>query len=259
MFSRLLRRFTYANVAATLAIVFAMSGGAYAAGHYLITSTKQISPKVLKTLKGASGKSGPAGPVGPAGPAGATGSQGLAGTAGGEGKEGKPGVEGKAGASVSSKELAEGNAHCAAGGSEFKAGAATSYACNGSPWTAGGTLPSGSTLKGEWTASRSVSGANVLSTAGSFGIPLAQAPTAHYIAEGEAPPAGCTGSASDPGAEKGNLCVFAAEEVNVKNEPPPGEFRPSVEYVTTTGFIVNGTSIEAGASFIYGTWAVTAE
>ena len=41
-------RLSYANVAMTLALVFAMSGGAYAASKYVITSTKQISPKVLK-------------------------------------------------------------------------------------------------------------------------------------------------------------------------------------------------------------------
>ena len=46
MFSRLRKRFTYANVAMTLALVFAMSGGAYAAFTSLITSTKQISPSV---------------------------------------------------------------------------------------------------------------------------------------------------------------------------------------------------------------------
>jgi hypothetical protein len=43
-------RFTYANVVATLALVLAMSGGALAASHYLITSTRQISPRVLKKL-----------------------------------------------------------------------------------------------------------------------------------------------------------------------------------------------------------------
>ena len=63
---------TYANVAATLALVFAMSGGALAASHYLITSTSQISPKVLKELKKA-GASGATGPRAPQGPAGATG------------------------------------------------------------------------------------------------------------------------------------------------------------------------------------------
>ena len=42
---------TYANVVATLALIFAMTGSAVAATHYLITSTKQISPKALKELK----------------------------------------------------------------------------------------------------------------------------------------------------------------------------------------------------------------
>jgi cytoskeletal protein RodZ len=44
------RRLNYANVTATLALFFAMSGGALAAKHYLINSTKQINPKVLKAL-----------------------------------------------------------------------------------------------------------------------------------------------------------------------------------------------------------------
>ena len=55
------RRLSYANVTATLALVFAMSGGAMAANHYLITSTKQINPKVLKKLTGKTGKTGATG------------------------------------------------------------------------------------------------------------------------------------------------------------------------------------------------------
>ena len=47
MFSRIRKRLTYANVAMTMALVFAMSGGAYAAKKYVITSTKQIKPSVL--------------------------------------------------------------------------------------------------------------------------------------------------------------------------------------------------------------------
>ena len=61
------RRFTYANVAATLALVFAMSGGAVAASHYLINSTKQINPKVLRTLRGARGATGATGSSGATG------------------------------------------------------------------------------------------------------------------------------------------------------------------------------------------------
>lgn len=49
------RRFTYANVVATMALVFAMSGGALAASHYLINSTRQINPRVLKSLRGRRG------------------------------------------------------------------------------------------------------------------------------------------------------------------------------------------------------------
>ncbi len=64
------RHFSYANVVATLALVFAMSGGALAANHYLINSPKQINPKVLKKLRGPKGKTGAAGPTGATGPAG---------------------------------------------------------------------------------------------------------------------------------------------------------------------------------------------
>jgi len=69
-------RITYANVTATLALFFAMSGGALATKHYLIESTKQINPKVLKKLKGASGKTGVAGPQGKEGPPGKEGKEG---------------------------------------------------------------------------------------------------------------------------------------------------------------------------------------
>jgi cytoskeletal protein RodZ len=44
------RHLNYANIVATLALLFAMSGGALAAKHYLINSTKQISPKALQAL-----------------------------------------------------------------------------------------------------------------------------------------------------------------------------------------------------------------
>lgn len=85
------KRLTYANVAATLALVLSMSGGAIAASHYLITSTKQISPKVIKQLKGKAGPAGPAGIAGLAGKEGPAGKEGLTGKDGKEGKEGPRG------------------------------------------------------------------------------------------------------------------------------------------------------------------------
>jgi hypothetical protein len=82
------RHLSYANVVATLALVFAMSGGALAAKHYLINSTKQINPKVLKKLAG-TGKTGPAGATGAAGAVGSTGPQGKEGAQGKEGSSPK--------------------------------------------------------------------------------------------------------------------------------------------------------------------------
>jgi hypothetical protein len=53
------RRLSYANVVATLALVLVVGGGtAWAAHHYLITSTSQIKPSVLKKLHGKNGVDG---------------------------------------------------------------------------------------------------------------------------------------------------------------------------------------------------------
>ena len=232
MFSKILRRFTYANIAATLAVVFAMSGGAYAAGHYLITSTKQISPKVLKTLKGASGQNGatgaqgPAGSTGPAGSAGPTGPQGPQGP---KGENGAPGAKGEKG-------------------------------LQGEKGTTGftETVPSGKTLQGEWDAGRTVAAhLDHLSDAVSFNIPPAAPATVHYIKAGESTPAGCTGELQDPGAEKGNLCIFAEEEE--EDVEPAGEFQVVAEGVKPFGFDIRGFATEAGLALFKGTWAVTAE
>ncbi|HEX7610613.1 MAG TPA: hypothetical protein VF380_08065 [Solirubrobacteraceae bacterium] len=56
-----------------MALVFAMGGSAIAARHYLINSTTQINPRVVKALRGHSG------------------ARGLPGTAGAPGKDGAPG------------------------------------------------------------------------------------------------------------------------------------------------------------------------
>jgi len=79
------RRLTYANVTATVALFFAISGGALAASHYLINSTRQINPKVLKVLKGRRGATGATG---------ARGKEGLPGNGGPAGKEGRQGEAG---------------------------------------------------------------------------------------------------------------------------------------------------------------------
>lgn len=70
------RKPSVTTVVACLALFFALGGSALAASKYLITSTSQIKPSVLKSLQG---KRGPAGTPGAPGAAGAAGSPGPVG------------------------------------------------------------------------------------------------------------------------------------------------------------------------------------
>lgn len=239
MFSEIRKRATYANVTVTLALVFSMTGGAYAAKHFLITSTNQISPSVIKQLKAKKGAAGAPGPAGPQGPAGAQGKDGVNGVQGPAGPQGPPGTAGPP----------------------------------GSPWPAGGILPSGSSLTGEWSLSNPhvAAGFNFVESTVSFGIPLAEAPATHYVKAGEATPTGCTGSVSNPGAEPGNLCVFATFEVNSSplvlnghNFPLVCDFSSSESCTEhygggRLGFGLVTLPEGEGAVTLKGTWAVTAE
>jgi hypothetical protein len=244
MLATIRRRITFANVAMTVVLVFAMSGGAYAAGKYLITSTKQISPKVLKSLQGKAGKDGApgaSGAAGPVGPAGAVGPQGPAGAPGAKGETGAEGKEGKA-------------------GKDGKAGAA------GSPWSVGGTLPPGKTETGVWAFGEvKQAGTQVLAVA-SFPIELAAPlPPAHghyingeglevNIEEEEVPSTACKGTAEAPTAEPGNLCIYA--HPNFVKKAFIGS--AGIENIVgRTGATMN-IGAELGAEGA-GTWAVTAE
>ncbi|HWX44733.1 MAG TPA: hypothetical protein VNY52_05365 [Solirubrobacteraceae bacterium] len=240
---------------ASLALVFAMTGGAYAAGRVLITSTKQISPKVLKALKGnagAPGANGAAGAAGPQGPGGAQGAGGPTGPIGPQGAKGETGPKGE----------------------------------NGTNGTTGftETLPKGKTLKGDWAIEANVPGVGPLEGSASsdisFGIPLTASPAVAYIPapteeqkekhEFPTPPAGCSGTFEDPGAEEGHLCVFGSFEHNHNGEPYicasgnlilclSGGGGGLNEGADPTGAVISVLGQSAGVILFSGTWAVTAE
>ncbi len=266
------RRFSPAGVVAVLALVLAMSGGAYAAGKFLITSTKQISPKVLKSLKGATGARGPAGATGPAGPAGPAG-PGGAGSAGPQGPAGPAGPGGPPGTSVTAKEVKVGETACnKLGGSEFTTGTTKTTACNGATGFTE-TLPSKKTETGTLAMDFTEGAQEVAKTIPiSFPIPLAAAldeTHVHHITAEEQQKGGtpeCPGTAESPSAAAGNLCVYdGATEVPEANLgrfkiTPPGSFAESG--TGTAGAVVHLSYEYTGAGReaieFQGTWAVTA-
>jgi hypothetical protein len=261
MFSAVRRRLCYANVAATLALVFAMSGGALAAGHYLLTSTGQISPKVLKALKGKSGPAGAQGTQGAKGDAGTPGAQGAKGETSAAGAQGAKGETGPTGAT----------------GATGTAGAKGPVGPAGSPWTAGGTLPNGATETGVWSVSRPPESFDEVAPLASFTVPLAEPPTFKLIGAGEGEgepkenaqarkeneerkakdepelplpiPTDCKGNWEKPSAAPGNLCVF--------EKTVPENVEEVIPVVTTAGALVSFVPNAEMAVRGTGSWAVT--
>ncbi|MGH2878777.1 MAG: collagen-like triple helix repeat-containing protein [Solirubrobacteraceae bacterium] len=251
----------------TLALVFAMTGGAYAAKKYLITSTKQISPKVLKQLEGKAGPAGAQGPAGPAGPQGNPGAPGKDGTNGTNGEKGAAGTNGK---SVVVEEETAGGPNCEGhGGASFEAeGTGTkTYACNGQTGFTK-TLPSGETEQGTWMINFNASEEHIQAADPiSFNIPLAKPVAVHYLAEGAVSTSECPGTAEAPSATKGNLCVYTlqsnnAEEAVLFGILPSYFLNPESSGKNTesgkAGSVVLLRSEAAGEVHALGTWAVKA-
>jgi hypothetical protein len=126
-------RLTYANVVSTLALILATGGSAVAAQHYILTSTKQIKPSVLRQLRGNNGARGAQGLQGPQGAAGAPGPQGLVGAAGPGGPQGPTGFVGKLvevtgpNVSVPAKGTAASAAFCPSGDQVVSGGYGTDF------------------------------------------------------------------------------------------------------------------------------------
>jgi len=226
---------TFANVTATIALLFAMSGGALAARHYLITSTSQIKPSVLRALKGEAGQ------------------------AGGDG------------VGVTSRQFTGSAGSCSAGGTEFKAANGTTFACNGKdgkepPWekppkeppTWPSTLPSGRTETGTWGFASHAEGSVRVPI--SFPVPtngllqptLGVGPVEFLEPEEEDPidaHPNCLGAVDEPKAKPGFLCVYAETlEVPLTGNGP----------VRSSGIVLIFDAASAAAKVDEGTWAMTA-
>lgn len=257
MFSVIRKHLNPTSVVAFVALIFAMSGGAFAmnssgspakptaavgsgaGGNPIATAAKSKAKPKAKAgprgpagpagkngANGAAGAQGPQGPQGPAGPAGAKGETGTPGTNGTDGTDGTNGTNGATGAA-------------------------------GSPWTVGG-LPKGASERGTWTISGDYKAGEYVTASMSFSVPLAEpleGEQVHFIALGEGETEAseaeaikngeCTGTYAKPGAASGQLCVF---------ESLPGELAGAGELSRPPAVSINSPETRTAGAGVSGAY-----
>ncbi len=259
MFSLLRNRFGIPGVIAVTALIFAMAGGALAAKKYVITSTNQIKPSVLKQLRG---KAGPAGPAGPAGAAGIKGDAGAKGDPGAKGDTGAVGPKGATGATGAVGPTGPTGSGSGSGvtGPTGATGSTGASGPEGPPGPFVDTLPSEKTETGNWAAPMVFLPApaeafTVQLVPFSFSPPLSE-PLENpgditFVPKGAETGEGvCPGTADEPEAAPGNLCIYTEIE--------EGE---EILYQGSDSFSPTGVVAAFKVSLpgrLYGSWAVTA-
>jgi len=162
-----------------------------------------------------------------------------------------------------------------AAGTAGAQGAQGPQGAQGLPGPFPGVLPRGKTLTGVYSATGVASGPNQYADSPiSFGFQFASAPTVVTVGIGNTPAlaaaAGCPGTAADPKADPGKVCLYEMDRertailagapleagggpARVSGYAPLTAFGSATKY----GTIVEIYSSEAGNFFSNGTWAAT--
>ena len=281
MFKRIREQFGTAGlVVAIVAMVVAAAGTAIAAGGLTKSQEKQVT-KIAKKFAGKDGEKGATGATGAQGAKGDPGAQGAKGDPGAPGAKGDPGEPGEEGKSPEGFPFAAGSpasvAHC--GGMagveyEVEGSGEPHYVCDGkegSPWTAGGTLPPNATETGAWAITGTEAETEGIAVPISFSVPLPfplKSAHVHYGEPNEGGVFSATGAcpsttASNPKAKPGELCVYIGREPEATLAPPPSSTSGIFPYFSG---VTQGAS-RAGAVLVFlplepvvfcgGTFAVT--
>ena len=294
MFTRLRKHLGTAGLlVAVVALVAALGGGAVAAqsGGDATASAKKkkrgkqggLNWKQKRQVIAIAKRFARSGPAGPAGPAGLQGIQGLRGGNGtngtsvagvaatvGECPDGGVkytsasgvnivcnGEDGSSGDSVTGDPIAANDVCGTETGVKYTLDGTDTNVCNGSPWTAGGTLPSGATETGAFFLNAADNSETL-----SFPIQLAAAIPAsnvHIILPTDTVPEGCTGGTpAAPTADPGHLCVFIARySVDAVDDGAPGVSIISSFPPSPGASRAGATLSDPDAVLVYGSWAVT--
>lgn len=272
MISRIHNRLGTAGfVISIIALVAAMTGGAYAA---LSSADKSFVKKESKKFsKQFSKQFAIAGPVGPAGPPGAPGKDGA------NGKDGAAGQDGADGTSPTTETFAGTKGSCTNGGITVKSASSPVNVCNGKNGEDGEdgetgfteTLPPGETETGAWALS---SGTQSSFVPLSFNIPLAEAPeSTHFVNKnGEEfvsanfetftavyqTPVNCLGTVEAPTAPSGMICIYAKKQAAIEGANL-GFINSTEDQRWTSGATFQFLKATTTSAIAWGTWAVTAK
>jgi hypothetical protein len=275
---------------AIVALVAALGGSALAASGALTGKQKKEVEKIAKKYAGKPGANGANGAPGPAGAPGPKGDGGAAGTNGTNGTS-------VTATAVTTSETGKCSGH---GGAEFKAGSGTAtFACNGQTGFTE-TLPSGKTETGTWAIAETSDLTDATYAALSFPIPVdvkegASGPEAENTAwifsetqvsagkfgkdeasglvngctpgESGCLDTGCRGTAAEPEAPPGTLCVYTVTGAGATGSEGTPEVRAVAPFAFNgygpTGALIVGPTLKGTAATPvtieqFGTWAVTA-
>jgi hypothetical protein len=120
------------------------------------------------------------------------------------------------------------------------------------------SLPSGVTMRGNFAVGGTGAGPEYAYDSTSYGFSLASQPTVYVVLLGQAAPAQCPGSYSNPQANPGVLCVYESFALNRVALDVANGANPAVAGASKEGFVTRLTSGVAGFYISVGTWALTA-
>jgi Collagen triple helix repeat (20 copies) len=263
MFQRVRRHINPTTIVAFTALIFAMTGGAFAMNGGGSPAKPTASTTLATAAKSKAKPKTKAGPRGPAGKNGTNGTNGMPGTAGAAGAKGETGPQGAQGPE----------------GPQGSQGPAGGAGPQGPPGTTGFTkvLPPEETETGTWSVAAFKIEHPIYAPI-SFAIPLPAASSkAFFFNEAETAArsfgsSGCklgptnTGTVAEPKAPLGTLCVF--EGGQEPKAPEAAKFTgvfPVTEQGAVLGYSPTGALLayraegeEEAYISAHGTWAVTA-
>ncbi|HEV2790541.1 MAG TPA: hypothetical protein VGV69_04500 [Solirubrobacterales bacterium] len=202
----------------TAGLVVAVTALIAALGGTAFAAVDRLSSQEKKEVKKIVKKFTP--PLGAPGAPGPTGPQGAPGTPGAPGQDGQDGEEGPEGPQGP------------AGPTETK-------------------LPSGKTLTSNWAFATKGHAAYVDIN---FSLRVTPEPEYHWLGVGGSDP-NCPGTATDPQAAPGHLCIYALEVANVEGPNLIGASTAD----TTSGWVGEFVPEGEAEGYGYGSWAVTAK